>query len=151
MKIGEASLASGASPRALRLYEDEGLIVPGRFSNGYRDYCSATIDRVRTIRGLLDAGLPIRLVRKVLPAIADGRHLEQQIREELEAYHDRLVHRIMQLNQRRASLATFLGRLDAIEQLTFTQASGSYGSSHDRQLICSSPAHDDEGTGSAVP
>jgi hypothetical protein len=62
-----------------------------------------------------------------------------------------LVHRIMQLDQRRASLATFLGRLDAIEKLTFTHASGSYGPSHDQQLTCSSPAHDDEGTGSAVP
>jgi hypothetical protein len=52
MKIGEASLASGASPRALHLYEEEGLIEPGRFGNGYRDYCSATIERVRAIWSL---------------------------------------------------------------------------------------------------
>ncbi len=131
MKISEASHASGATPRALRLYEDEGLIVPGRCSNGYRDYCPTTIDRVRVIRGLLDAGLPVRLIKKVLPAVADGHELGQATRTELEDYHDRLVLRIGQLDQRRSALAVFLGQLDSIEELTFTHASSSYGSTHD--------------------
>jgi DNA-binding transcriptional MerR regulator len=137
MKISEASRASGASPRSLRLYEDEGLIVPGRCSNGYRDYCPTTIDRVRVIRGLLEAGLSVRLVKKVLPVVADGRDLDQATRTELEDYHDRLVLRIGQLDRRRFSLAVFLGQLDAIEGLTFTHASGSYGSTHDTHRTCS--------------
>lgn len=110
VRIGEASAASGASPRALRLYEDEGLIVPGRCSNGYRDYCSATIERVRVVRGLIDAGLPVRLVRRALPAVVDGRDLDERTREEVARYHDRLVRRIEQLDRQRASLAEFLGR-----------------------------------------
>jgi DNA-binding transcriptional MerR regulator len=114
MKISDASVASGASPRALRLYEDEGLIVPGRFSNGYRDYCTTTIDRVRLIRGLLESGLPVRLVKKVLPAVAEGRALDRTTRAELQDYHDRVVLRIRQLDQRRSSLAMFLGRLDEL-------------------------------------
>lgn len=114
MKIGEASRASGASPRALRLYEEEGLIVPGRCSNGYRDYCSTTIDRVGVIRGLLDAGLPVRLVKDVLPAFADGNEIDPHVREEIERYHDRLVRRISQLALRRASLTAFLDQLDAL-------------------------------------
>ena len=67
MRIGAAAQASGVSPRSLRYYEDEGLIVPGRFSNGYRDYCQSTIDRVAVIRSLLESGLPVRLVRDLLP------------------------------------------------------------------------------------
>ena len=137
MKISEAARASGASPRALRLYEDEGLILPGRFSNGYRDYCSTTIDRVRVIRGLLEAGLPVRLVKKVLPAVADGRDLDHATRAELEDYHDRLVLRIGQLDRRRSSLAVFLGQLDELEGLTFTHASGFYGSAHETNRACS--------------
>ena len=66
MRIGEAAAASGTSVRSLRFYEDEGLIVPGRLGNGYRDFCRSTIDRVVVIRTLLEAGLPVRLVREAL-------------------------------------------------------------------------------------
>lgn len=131
MKIGEASNASGASPRALRLYEDEGLIVPGRCSNGYRDYCLSTIDRVRVIRSLLDAGLPVRFIKRVLPTLVDGAgDLDARAREEIGAYHDRLTRRIALLEQQRCSLGEFLSRM-AVDRLTLTHASGSYGRRHD--------------------
>ena len=68
MKISEASRVSGVSARSLRHYEHEGLIVPGRFSNGFRDYCQSTIDRVLVIRSLLESGLPVRLIKEVCPA-----------------------------------------------------------------------------------
>lgn len=131
MQIGEAAAAAGTSPRALRLYEDEGLIVPGRCSNGYRDYCPSTIDRIRTVRALLGAGLPVRFVKRVLPAVVDGAGtLDRQSREEIAAYHRRLTRRIEQLEQQRSSLGEFLGRADdreAFDRLTFTHASNSYG------------------------
>lgn len=66
MKISEASRVSGVSARSLRYYEDEGLIVPGRCSNGYRD-CRSTVDRVLVIRSLLESGLPVQLINDVLP------------------------------------------------------------------------------------
>ncbi|MEU6188064.1 MerR family transcriptional regulator [Nocardia sp. NPDC047038] len=131
MKIGEASIASGASPRALRLYEDEGLIVPGRCSNGYRDYCPSTIDRIRVIRHLLDAGLPVRFVKRVLPALIEGAgDLDSQARDEIAAYHDRLTRRIALLERQRSSLGGFLSQAadrEAFKRLTFTHTSGSYG------------------------
>ncbi|WP_223281470.1 MerR family transcriptional regulator [Streptomyces antnestii] len=68
MKISEASRVSGVSARSLRHYEDEGLIVPGRFSNGFRDYCQSTIDRVLVIRTLLESGLPVRLIGQLFGA-----------------------------------------------------------------------------------
>lgn len=111
MRIAEASIASGASPRALRLYEDEGLIVPGRCSNGYRDYCPSTIDRIRMVRSLLAAGLPVRLVRRVLPTLVDGAgNLDPQAHDEIVEYHDRLSRRIAQLERQRTSLGEFLAQ-----------------------------------------
>ena len=60
MRIGELSERTGTPRRLLRYYEEQGLLVPDRTPNGYRDYAERTVDRVLQIRGLLEAGLPTR-------------------------------------------------------------------------------------------
>jgi DNA-binding transcriptional MerR regulator len=69
VKIGELSRRTGVSVRALRYYEEEGLIRPGRSGNGYRDFGDGAVDAVRQIRGMLDSGLPVRIIREILPFI----------------------------------------------------------------------------------
>jgi DNA-binding transcriptional MerR regulator len=113
VKIGEASKATGASARSLRFYEDEGLIVPGRCSNGYRDYCRTTVDRVIAVRSLLESGLPVRMIRELLPEPADGREasadqLRSDFLDEVQAYRDRLAARITVLDTQRSALDAFL-------------------------------------------
>ncbi|MCA2227032.1 MerR family transcriptional regulator [Nonomuraea aurantiaca] len=110
MKIGEAASASGVSVRSLRYYEDEGLIVPGRCSNGYRDYCRPTIDRVLAIRSLLEYGLPVRLVKAVLSHLTDGPEtpLRAEFLHEVESYRDRLAARIAALTAQQSALDAFL-------------------------------------------
>lgn len=116
MRIGDASGVSGVSPRSLRHYEDEGLIVPGRCDNGFRDYCQSTLDRVLVIRSLLDSGLPVRLIRDVLPHLADepdpgpgawsGEFVHQ-----VQGFRDRLAARIEVLSDRQAALDAFLASI----------------------------------------
>ncbi|UED83515.1 MerR family transcriptional regulator [Streptomyces profundus] len=109
MRIGEAARVSGVSVRALRYYEDEGLIVPGRRDNGYRDYCRPTIDRVLAVRALLESGLPVRLIREALPVVDDGQAaLEAEFLAEVAGYRDRLAARITELQARQAALDAFL-------------------------------------------
>lgn len=114
MQISEASRASGVSARSLRYYEDEGLIVPGRFSNGYRDYCRSTIDRVLVIRSLLESGLPVRLIKELLPRLTDGPgHVGTDVvcaefLHEVQNYRDRLAARIADLSAQRAALDAYL-------------------------------------------
>ncbi|MEU5114367.1 MerR family transcriptional regulator [Streptomyces longwoodensis] len=110
MRIGEASRVSGVSARSLRYYEDEGLIVPGRRGNGYRDYCRSTLDRVRVIRSLLEFGLPLRLVRDVLPHLAVGQPAAvcAEFVREVERYRDGLAARIAGLEEQRAALDAYL-------------------------------------------
>ncbi|ALG08431.1 MerR family transcriptional regulator [Kibdelosporangium phytohabitans] len=105
MRIGEASEASGVSARSLRHYEDEGLIVPGRFSNGFRDYCQSTIDRVVVIRSLLESGLPLRLIRAVLPG---NSAVDAEFLREVQSYRDRLAARIALLSDQQAALDAYL-------------------------------------------
>lgn len=54
MKIGEAAKASGLSVRTLRFYEDEGLCVPPRAHNGYREYCEWGLQRIQVIAPYAD-------------------------------------------------------------------------------------------------
>jgi DNA-binding transcriptional MerR regulator len=59
MRIGELARATGTTPRALRHYEQAGLITSRRAPNGYRIYDEGTAVRVRNIRRLLAVGLTL--------------------------------------------------------------------------------------------
>ncbi|MFD9326172.1 MerR family transcriptional regulator [Streptomyces sp. NPDC060065] len=113
MRISEAARTSGVSARSLRYYEDEGLIAPGRLGNGYRDFCRSTIDRVRVVRSLLEAGLPVRLIKELLPHLAvepdaDTDAVCAEFLHEVQSYRDRLTARIASLSDQRAALDTYL-------------------------------------------
>ncbi|WP_107101278.1 MerR family transcriptional regulator [Streptacidiphilus griseoplanus] len=71
MRIGELATATGATARALRHYEQAGLISSERAPNGYRVYDERVVVRVRNIRHLLAAGLTLDDVRVFLPCL-DG-------------------------------------------------------------------------------
>lgn len=71
LRIGELAHVTGATPRALRHYEQAGLITSRRAHNGYRIYDDGVVMRVRNIRHLLTAGLTIDDIRAFLPCL-DG-------------------------------------------------------------------------------
>ncbi|WP_460492479.1 MerR family transcriptional regulator [Dactylosporangium cerinum] len=71
MRIGELAEATGTTARALRHYEQAGLISSERTANGYRVYDELAAVRVRNIRHLLAAGLTLDDVRVFLPCL-DG-------------------------------------------------------------------------------
>ncbi|MCD0483431.1 MerR family transcriptional regulator [Streptacidiphilus sp. ASG 303] len=71
MRIGELARATGTTARALRHYEQAGMICPDRTSNGYRIYDEHAVVRVRNLRHLLAAGLTLEDVRVFLPCL-DG-------------------------------------------------------------------------------
>ena len=54
LTINEAAETTGWSPRMLRYIERAGLIVPPRSEAGYRLYGAAELQRLRTLRELLD-------------------------------------------------------------------------------------------------
>lgn len=71
VRIGELARATGTTARALRHYEQAGLISSERACNGYRIYDEKALVRVRNIRHLLAAGLTLDDVRVFLPCL-DG-------------------------------------------------------------------------------
>ena len=66
--IGKTAEICGVSPRALRFYEENGLLVPDRVdeNNGYRYYGYDTMRRIQTIRYLLDEGFPLATIQEML-------------------------------------------------------------------------------------
>ena len=64
MRIGDAAAAAGTTPRALRFYEDNGLLSPPhRTRAGQRVYGPREVARLRAIRELLSLGLTVADIR----------------------------------------------------------------------------------------
>ncbi|MEV0266350.1 MerR family transcriptional regulator [Streptomyces sp. NPDC050617] len=63
MRIGDAAAAAGLTPRAVRYYEQQGLLAARRTPSGHRLYGPDDVRRLRTVRGLLEAGLTVGDVR----------------------------------------------------------------------------------------
>ncbi|WP_199443518.1 MerR family transcriptional regulator [Umezawaea beigongshangensis] len=69
MRIGELSKRTGVSPRSLRYYEEQGLLVSSRSDSGQRHYSDFEVQRVSLIRQLFDAGMSSRVIATVLPCV----------------------------------------------------------------------------------
>lgn len=116
MKIGELAERTDTSPRLLRYYEEQGLIRVARAANGYRDYDERLVDQVVHIRGLLEAGLPTRLIKQILPCLDDPRDIHfadatPEIIATLEDQRDRMTQRIELLTRNRDAMTAYLESL----------------------------------------
>ncbi|MFF8835468.1 MerR family transcriptional regulator [Streptomyces sp. NPDC015130] len=118
MRIGELSERTGTPRRLLRYYEEQGLIVADRLPNGYRVYDESNVDRVVQIRGLLDAGLPTRIIKQILPCLNKPRIIHfpdatPEMLATLEEERDRMTERIRFLTRNRDAVAEYL---DAVRE-----------------------------------
>ncbi|EST21672.1 hypothetical protein N566_27230 [Streptomycetaceae bacterium MP113-05] len=72
LTIGAFSRASRLSPKALRLYDELGLLAPVRVDpdSGYRYYAPAQLERARLVAWLRRLGMPLVRIRDVCDAEA---------------------------------------------------------------------------------
>ncbi|WP_432991423.1 GNAT family N-acetyltransferase [Dactylosporangium sp. CA-233914] len=118
MRIGELSKRTGTPARLLRYYEEQGLLTPRRLDNGYRDYGEHLVDRVQQIRGLLDAGLPTRLIKNVLPCLDNPCSITisdagPEVVALLRGERDRMAARIVCLERNRDAIDAYLSKVTA--------------------------------------
>lgn len=66
LPIGEVSRRTRLSERALRLYEQEGLVSPARSANGRRAYAMADLRRLQQVQILRRAGYSLADIRLLL-------------------------------------------------------------------------------------
>ncbi|MDQ3735803.1 MAG: heavy metal-responsive transcriptional regulator [Actinomycetota bacterium] len=116
MRIGELAEASGSTTKALRFYEEAGLLPPPeRTRAGYRDYSPAVISRLDFIRRSQSAGLTLAQIRGILE-IRDGgqapcAHVQQLLSDRL-ADVDR---QIVELQELRATVALLKADATTVE------------------------------------
>jgi DNA-binding transcriptional MerR regulator len=106
MRIGELAAKAGVSVRALRYYEEQGLLQAERSASGQRTYAGAAVDRVVLVQQLYAAGLSSRRILELLPCVYTGFATPQTLAL-LAAERDRISEQI-------TGLAATRDRLDAV-------------------------------------
>ncbi|MFF3322235.1 MerR family transcriptional regulator [Streptomyces sp. NPDC002889] len=70
MRIGDAAAAAGTTARAVRFYEERGLLPPpARSASGQREYGPDDVALLRVIRELLAVGLTVEDLRSRAPRL----------------------------------------------------------------------------------
>jgi DNA-binding transcriptional MerR regulator len=73
MRIGDVAHRAGVSTRALRYYEEQGLLASDRTASGQRTYPESAVERVKLIQQFFTAGLPSRTILQLLPCVDTGQ------------------------------------------------------------------------------
>ncbi|WP_114854369.1 MerR family transcriptional regulator [Brachybacterium sp. YJGR34] len=111
MRIGEIAARTGASPRSLRYYEQQGLLAPSRTASGQREYTAADEAAVRQIQELLGAGICSAVIQELLPALSAPARDQALLGEALAAAENRLHSERHEIEEELAGLARLRERL----------------------------------------
>ncbi|OLF10858.1 MerR family transcriptional regulator [Actinophytocola xanthii] len=103
MRIGDVAAAAGVSTRALRYYEEQGLLTSERSPSGQRHYGDDAVRRVRWIQALYAAGLNSKAITGLLPCVHTGVATDEMITH-LAAERDRIDAQIRDLTTTRERL-----------------------------------------------
>jgi DNA-binding transcriptional MerR regulator len=113
VRIGQVAEISGVSRRALRYYEEQGLLTPSRDANGYREFPDDAPGLVAAIQAMYAFGLNSQAVRRFLPCArgADDELTLQmcpQLRATLAQRRDEVEQRMAELTAQRQALQRYL-------------------------------------------
>ena len=85
MNIGTASEKSGLPPKTIRYYEDIGLLKADRAGNGYRDYSTHDVHRLRFLQRSRGLGFSVEECRQLLSLYNDKERESADVKAIAEA------------------------------------------------------------------
>ncbi|MCF2534279.1 MerR family DNA-binding transcriptional regulator [Streptomyces sp. FB2] len=112
IRIGEVARGAGVSVRAVRYYEEQGLLTPERSPSGQRLYRQGAIAKVRFFQQMYAAGLTSQRITELLPCWEAG-HTDADQRAMLRIERERIQAKIDELEAAR-------DRLDQVIAITDT-------------------------------
>lgn len=111
MQIGELAQLTGTSTKAIRYYEDIGVLPEARrASNGYRVYDEDAVDRLSFIKDAQATGLSLDEIAAILEQRERGEATCDHVVKLLERHLERIEDRIQQLTATRSALAAITDR-----------------------------------------
>src|SRR2546422_3144090 len=107
--IGEVAKRSGASRKALRLYEAAGILpAPRRTQSGYRVYRSEALDLLAFVRQAQRLGFTLDEIKEIVAIKRAGRAPCLHVRELVQRKAEELTQQLLDLTTVRNSLRALL-------------------------------------------
>ena len=99
MNIGDAAERSGLPAKTIRYYEDIRLVKPARGENGYRDYSSDDVHRLRFLQRARSLGFSVEECRQLLSLYTDKQRESADVKAVAEA-------KLMEIDRKIAELVS---------------------------------------------
>ena len=116
MLIGDLATRAGLSTKAIRFYEEAGLLPhPRRTQGGYRDYPPGAVDRLAFIRQAQAAGFTLADIRGVLAIRDSGQAPCEHVTVLIGEHLAQVERRIAELTRTRDALKDLQRRAAATD------------------------------------
>lgn len=106
MNIGTAAEMAKLPPKTIRYYEDIDLLRPSRAANGYRDYSSQDVHRLRFLQRARSLGFTIEECRHLLSLYDDKNRASADVKALAMEKVAEIDRKVEELKSLRATLAT---------------------------------------------
>ncbi len=111
MNIGELARLTGVSTKAIRYYEEIGVLKePERSPNGYRVYELDAVDRLKFVKDAQMTGLTLAEIGSILEQRGRGESTCEHVIDLLDRHLDELDGRIATLQKTRRKLVAIAAR-----------------------------------------
>jgi len=116
MRIGELAEQAGISAKAIRYYEQIGILAPpARTASGYRTYDQAALGRLGFVRAAQAVGLTLGEIRQIIAFRDDGQAPCAHVTDLVQRHAADLDARIRELQQLRGVLGELAERATALD------------------------------------
>lgn len=110
MNISEVAKKTGLSSKAIRFYEEKGLVTaPLRGANGYRRYTARHLDELTLLRQARQVGFTLEECRELVALFHDPQRHSAQVKQ-------RTLHKVAEIERNIRDLQAICDRLLALAQ-----------------------------------
>ena len=113
MYIGKVQELTGASPKAIRLYEELGLLGRVERRGTYRTYTDEHVQLIRLVRSAQKTGMRLNDMLAVLRETSDDRSPWESILTLIEQHQQRLAKEVQVRQQQQALLSDYQSKIAA--------------------------------------